>query len=34
MVWVVRDPCERILGLPGAKLSFKKMKFDFNEGFS
>ena len=29
MVWVIRSPDERILGLPGAKLSFKKTKFDF-----
>jgi hypothetical protein len=27
-----RGPTRVILGLPGAKISFKKMKFDFNIG--
>jgi hypothetical protein len=34
MVWVVRRPSERILGLAIAKIIFKKMKFNFSIGHS
>jgi hypothetical protein len=29
MVGVIRSPAERILGLPGAKISFEKTNFQF-----